>query len=1235
MHDTTTRTTQRLERFVRGWLSSATYRDRAQLTVSAWEVPDEPVPFAQAREAQYTPFEVGTPWGKPWGTVWFHVTGTVPAHWADLLAATDDDGAALSRLELVVDLGFSGAGPGFQAEGTVYAPDGAILKAVEPLNQYVPLTIGPGGEIDVYVEAAANPDVPGGSWWRPTPMGDKATAGPDPIYTLKAVDIALLDVPTWELAQDVWTLDGLMRVLPADLPRRAEILRALENMLDAVDPEDLPGTARDGRAALAGVLASPAYASAHRVHAVGHAHIDSAWLWPVRETVRKCARTFSNVLALMDADPDFTFACSSAQQYAWIQEYYPELFARIAERVREGRFVPVGGMWVESDTNMPGSEAMARQFVEGTGFFMDELGVEPRDVWLPDSFGYSGALPQIARAAGKEFFLTQKISWNDTNTMPHHTFDWEGTDGSRIFTHFPPVDTYNASLSGEELARAQRQYAEKGRANTSLAPFGHGDGGGGPTREMVAAARRTADLEGSPRVVLSSPAEFFDVARAEYSRPPVWSGELYLEYHRGTYTSQHRTKAGNRRSEHLLREAELWASTATVRTGAAYPYEALQRLWRLVLLQQFHDILPGSSIAWVHREAERNYAEIAAELEQMIATAIATVAGDGERDVVVNAGPFAREGVPALGGATAPAAPASGAALTREGDDVVLDNGRIRVRVDARGLVTSVRDLAADREVLAPGSVAGLLQVHRDIPNEWEAWDIDEHYRRDVTDLVDVDAVTVLDDVDGEPGAVGVEVARSYGTSRLVQRFVLRPEAAVLDLTTSVDWRERRKLLKLAFALDVHADRATSEIQFGHVHRATAVNTSWDHARFETVAHRWVHVGEPGYGVAVGNDQTYGHDITRTTREDGGTTTLVRQSLLRAPMFPDPDADQGEHVLRSSLVVGAEIADAVEEGYRINLPLRRVRGASEVEPLLRVSDPAVVVEAVKLARDGSGDVVVRLYESRGGRASARVTPTFAVAGARATDLLERDAEAPGVTVADDGAVDLALRPFQIVTLRYARASGRCPHRRVPPPLAAGSRLTGRERRAFQPRTRLARPPRGVDPAPGLAAGPELAAGPSRLEPLAERRRNARRAARHERVPGGADVDGTDSCGAVRGHRRRSVALRGHPGYSQRGRRPGRDHAGPVERPQADPHRRRPRRRGRRHHRRLVRQHACRRSLLGVLGPPPRRRRLRDPWCHPDGNGREEGPPAARCGGPGAVRAPARAVARRLSAHRKR
>jgi len=603
MHVNTAQIQARVQRSYRDRVLPARYRSSAPVTVTAWEVPGEPVPFAEIEDRPFTPLAEGAAWGRPWGTCWLRITARVPADWP-----------ATAPVELLIDLGFGAGGPGFQAEGLVWTADGRILKGLEPRNLQVPLAAAPGESVTVYVEAAANPDIGGGWTFQPTPLGDPATAPQQPLYRFAGAQLGLLDEQVCALERDIWVLDGLIAELPESAPRRARIVRALERAVDLLDPDDVAGSAAAARAALAPALAAPATASAHHVVAVGHAHIYSAWLWPVRETVRKVARTFANVLELMEHYPDFVFAASSAQQYRWIRDSYPELFERIRARVREGRFLPVGGMWVEADTNMPGGEAMARQFVAGKGFFLEEFGIESSEVWLPDSFGYSAGMPQIVVAAGCRYFLTQKTSWNDTNRMPHHSFLWEGIDGTRVFTHFPPVDTYNSDLSAADLARAERQHAERGSSDLSLVPYGYGDGGGGPTREMVETAHRKADLEGSPTVELGTPAGFFERASAELPEPAVWSGELYLEFHRGTYTSQARTKLGNRRSEHLLREAELWAATAAVRTGTDYPAAELRAAWETVLLQQFHDILPGSSIAWVHQEAERNYAELADRL---------------------------------------------------------------------------------------------------------------------------------------------------------------------------------------------------------------------------------------------------------------------------------------------------------------------------------------------------------------------------------------------------------------------------------------------------------------------------------------------------------------------------------------------------------------------------------------------------------------------------------------------
>ncbi|MEV7343374.1 glycoside hydrolase family 38 C-terminal domain-containing protein [Streptomyces sp. NPDC093544] len=1005
MHDDRTLVEARLKRVLDERLRPAVYPESVPLEVTVWHAPDEPVPVAEGLAATTEPIEVGARWGVPWGTSWFRVTGTVPAAWAG------------RTVEALLDLGFDENMPGFQCEGLVYRPDGTPVKGLNPRNQWVRIgaPVEGGEEVRLHIEAASNPVILDYHPFLPTQLGDKETAGSEPQYKLERMDLAVFDETVWQLVLDLEVLGELMAELPVESARRWDILRAVERALDAVDLQDVNGTAEAARSLLAGVLAEPAVPSAHRISAVGHAHIDSAWLWPLRETVRKVARTTSNMTALIEDEPDFVFAMSQAQQWAWVKEHRPEVWAKVKKAVADGRFVPAGGMWVESDTNMPGSEAMARQFVHGKRFFLDEFGIENDEAWLPDTFGFAAGLPQIIKAAGSKWLLTQKISWSQTNKFPHHTFQWEGIDGTRIFTHFPPVDTYNCSMKGSEIAHAASNFKDKGVARHSLAPTGWGDGGGGTTREMIAKAARLKDLEGSATVVWETPGEFFEKAEAEYPNAPVWVGELYLELHRATLTSQAKTKQGNRRSEHLLREAELWAATAAVRTGFPYPYEELDRIWKTVLLHQFHDILPGSSIAWVHREARATYERLAAELNGIIDAAQRALAGEGSADLVFNSAPHHRDGVPA-GGARTPAIVGSTALAARVNGGFVLDNGLLRVGIDARGLVVSVYDIEADRETVAPGQAANLLQVHPDFPNMWDAWDVDEFYRNTVTDLVDADEVV--------PGADGVSVriVRSFGVSRVTQVLILAPGERRLGIDTEVDWHETEKFLKLAFPLDVHAERYASETQFGHFYRPTHTNTSWEAAKFEACNHRFVHIEEPGWGVALVNDSTYGHDVTRHVRDtDSGTTTTVRVSLLRAPRFPDPETDQGVHRFRHALVAGAGIGDAVREGWRINLPERRVTGSQEVAPLVTVDQDAVVVTALKLADDGSGDVIVRFHESRGARTRATLTTGFEAAGVTVTDLLERPLADVAVPELDGDRITLRLRAFELVTLRLTRA----------------------------------------------------------------------------------------------------------------------------------------------------------------------------------------------------------------------
>ncbi|HTT88735.1 MAG TPA: glycoside hydrolase family 38 C-terminal domain-containing protein, partial [Acidimicrobiales bacterium] len=976
----------------------------------------DPVPVDEALSANYTPVQPGYRWGAPWSTTWFRVSGQVPAQWSG------------TNVEATIDIGFSDRGPGFQAEGLAFTPDGTPVKAVQPRNNWVPVSTGdPGGAWSCFVEAVAMPSFMSRRGLSESALlGDRATMGTEPLYTLGGADLVVVDEDALGLTLDVEVLLGVMEQLAPTDPRRHEILRALERCVDTFDED---GDTQLAREVLKEVMAAPAARTAHRISAVGHAHIDSAWLWPVNETIRKCARTFSNVAALGERYPDLVFACSQAQQWWWMKEKYPAVFERMKEQVKSGQIVPVGGMWVESDTNVTGAESLVRQLVFGKKFFLSELGVETEEVWLPDCFGYSPALPQLILLSGSRWFLTQKISWNDTNKFPHHTFWWEGIDGSRVFTHFPPVDTYNADMSPLELARAARNYAEQGFATRSLVPFGYGDGGGGPTREMMELARRQADLDGSPRVVVEAPSRFFSAAQSEYPDAPVWSGELYLELHRGTLTSQVEIKQGNRRSENLLREAELWSTAAMVAGRSPYPYDELEEIWRDVLLNQFHDILPGSSIAMVNDDAIASYARITARAEGIVNRAIGALGARGDEKpgtpgtsgaedapVAFNAAPHGQGGVPAFGARkmTVPSTPVTVAGGAGAGG-AILDNGVMRVQLDTDGHIVSLLDLASGREVIPPGLVGNVLQLHPDVPNNWPAWDIDRFYRHTHRDIGASAPLTI---VKKGPDEATARVEYAFGSSRAVQTLTLAAGSRVLEVDMELDWREHDRLLKMALPVDVHAGRSTSEIQFGHVERPTHTNTSWDVARFEYVAHRFIQVEEAGFGVAVVNRGIYGHEVTAFGKPGGGRGTMVRLTIIRGPRFPDHRADNGTHRFHYGIVPGASVADAVRHGYQFNLPLRTVSSGQELSPLVQLDNEAVVVEAVKAADDRSGDVVLRCYESLGGRAASTLQANFPVREVWVTDLLERPLTE--LEVGPDNTVAVQLRPFQVLTLRLSR-----------------------------------------------------------------------------------------------------------------------------------------------------------------------------------------------------------------------
>ena len=1019
----------------------------AHCRVEAFDIPGEPMPsgeFFSRLEAggiEFRPFAIGGEWGTTWGTTWFRISGRVP------------EGLPQGRpLELILDLGWYEHSCGGHIEGLVYRPDGTAIKAVHPLNYWVPFMdadgnaqtpVGRDGGFTVYLEAASNPLLLGVPPFVRTELGERATGNSEEPYVFRAADLTEFDRRYEDYRVDLDVVSTLMEQTDKQMPRYWQLAKALQRSLNAFD-EQRPDSVGEARAELAGVLATPANASAMRVSAVGHAHIDSAWLWPVRETRRKVARTVSNALALMDADPDFTYAMSSAQQYAWLEEDHPDIFARMKERIDEGRFVPVGGMWVEADGMLPAGESLIRQISFGRRYFRERLGVEPRGIWLPDSFGYTGAWPQIARRAGYEWFLTQKISWNDTTKFPHHSFMWRGIDGTGIFTHFPPSDTYAAWCKVQELDYAERNFQDKDLADRSLLLFGFGDGGGGPTRDMMEHLHRYGNLEGVSRVTVEPPDAFFAKAHAQIEENargemPVYQGELYLELHRGTLTSQQDMKRGCRQEESLLRTVEyLGAAAMLADPDYAYPREEMDRIWKTLLLNQFHDILPGSAIAWVHRQARAEYARDLARLREIIGQAGAAIAAAEPTDAPVADAvvtPYSREaceawsvrsaiGSGAAGGTEAPVA------VSHEGEQTVLDNGRLRVAVEPDGTVSSLVDLAAKREIVPAGTRLGRYELLKDEPYHWDAWDIQRDALLAAEGLADssLDGVETL--ADGT--AVAHVTTRAKGVA-IATRITLRPGAGSLDFAADVDWHAVEKFLKVNVPVGVQAVNAQYECQYGLVERPVNKNSRGDEAKFESCTHRFVRVADSSYAAAVINASTYGSDVS-PIHEDAARGvnrgTMIRLSLLSAPLYPDPHTDQGEHSFAWSVVADAGMDTVLAEASRLNAPV--IDRLPAFAPLARVdaTEGSIVLDWVKLADDGSGDLIVRLYEPTGGMARGSLHLDGAFAGATVEEVgvtegadalpedLPRALAVDGPQPAEGAA--LSLNPFQLATLRIRR-----------------------------------------------------------------------------------------------------------------------------------------------------------------------------------------------------------------------
>ncbi len=797
------------------------------------------------------------------------------------------------------------------------------------------------------------------------------------------------------------------------------------------------------------------------VTCIGHTHIDVAWLWRLKHTREKCARSFSTVLRLMERYPEYIFLQTQPQLYEYVKNDYPELYEAIKQKVKDGNWEVDGGMWLEADCNIPSGESLVRQILVGSRFIKEEFNKDVEYLWLPDVFGYSWALPQILKKSGIDMFMTTKISWNQYNRMPHDTFKWRGIDGSEILTHFITTPepwsqpgswfyTYNGRLTPKTVKGVWDAYTDKGITNDLLVSYGFGDGGGGVNREMLEYRKRLDKMPGLPNVKTGKASDYFRCLKEKVEKTEeyvhTWDGELYLEYHRGTYTSQAYTKMMNRKLELLYRETE-WLSTVACLTNndwSLYANNEITKGWKTILRNQFHDIIPGSSITEVYEDAKQEYKEaedIALDIQNKLEeiyinkdehtwTIVNNSNWDRNESIDIKCdedGSFYDEdgnklkyqrnkdeytveikNIPALGYKR----------IILKIDDVQDDNNSVFEYCDGKistpkyniewneyGQLTSIYDKENKREVLAKGERGNVLQMFEDKPMAHEAWDIDIFYQEKMREVKDLQSVELIED--GNIKAV-IRFKYKYMNTTISQDMIVYANSNRIDFKTNVDWREKKQLLKVAFVVDIRSTMATYDVQFGNVKRPTHWNTSWDRARFESVAQQWVDLSERNYGVSLLNNCKYGHDIK---------DNVMRLTLLKSATHPDPVQDQGEQNFTYSLLPhSGDFIDGntVKHAYELNQPLKSIKGMlkSEVKKqLFKFNDVNILVDAIKKAED-EDMIIIRFHDYSGSRQNVSIDSDYEITGWMETNLMEKPIE----NLRNENSINVVVNPYEIKTL---------------------------------------------------------------------------------------------------------------------------------------------------------------------------------------------------------------------------
>ena len=1022
----------------------------------------------EAQEGDFAPVSPGFTWGREWEYAWFKGAITLPerAQGQRIVMDLKPDGESA--------LFVNGKAFGTYRASWVYEPhhfmEDNVLSACGKKGEH----------FDLLMETYAGhfiPEAPtGGCATGPVLPGayrDGAEEGKRRV--LGKCTYGIWNEEAYQLYMDVSTLSMLLTTLEENSLRAARIAKALQQftlIADFEQPrEGRIASYKEAREALRPVMEAKNGSTAPVFYAVGNAHLDLAWLWPMAETYRKTERTFAAQLRLIEEYPEYKFIQSQPASYEMCKKYYPELFARIKEAIKGGQWIADGAMWVEPDTNMASGEALIRQLVHGKRYYKEEFGVDSEILWLPDTFGYTAALPQILKGCGVKYLVTQKIFWsyNEGEQFPYHYFTWQGMDGSQIVSFLPTSYTYRTDPI--EANRIWKERTQLQDLDAFLMPYGYGDGGGGPARDYVEYAKRQEDLEGSVKVKMAGPAEFFHDMEQQGGPVNTYVGELYFSAHRGTYTSQAMIKQNNRLSELAMREMEMWSCLA-MNKGMEYQLSRADALWKEVLLHQFHDILPGSSIARVYVEAEKAHKEIQKGAAEMKEKAFAVLTGlSNEQAVTVfnslsfertalvelperfsggartleglpvpvqsaeegesagNPGGYAVKAlvtIPSCGGVSlipaeagnacgeagvvlaeaGKSAPVSAEQVTvrKQGESFVMENNRVKAVVNDRGEVVSFVLKSSGREFAA--EPMNRFRLYKDVPRLFDAWDIDSNYiHQEIEALREAKVEVVSEGLEGV-----LKVSGRIGNSSLVQYIRLEAEGTRLNFDTQIDWKELHRLLKACFPVNVYAENGINEIQFGYMERPAHRSRPYDKDRFEVCNHHYSAFCDGVHGAAVLNDSKYGISM------NGNALEL---SLLRASACPEMQADNRVHHFTYGFTAwegSFADSDVVRQGYELNVKPEIYAGALETFSAAEIDQANVILDTMKPAEDGSGDVILRLYESKKAAVTAKVRCAL---GSRAylCDMLENVREEIPV---ENGEMTLAFGAFEVKTVRMKR-----------------------------------------------------------------------------------------------------------------------------------------------------------------------------------------------------------------------